>query len=620
MVNELKESRQEKKSFFFIIRLILFTLVAGFCIFELFLSFRGLESSAAMDQAQIARQIARGEGFTSLMLRPLDVMTQSKLLGDKVDYTHFAETNYAPLHPYVLSAAVRMGGLDDFESARMETEVSNVYNGDRWIAGTSMVFFVASLVLAYLLFRHLFDEVIGSTVVAFMGLSELMLRYAVSGLAQPMMLTFLLAAAYCLAAAITADERSRKRARLIYVILAFLFIAAVGLSHYIGICLAIGLLVFCGLYFRPYGFFALIGAVMMVVLLWVPASLYLAPGGGIVKHLLHSIHFSFGSDDGIALMRSTTDSAVSFNNSQFFQRLLGYMFGQCGTLFHDMGGIIVTPFFFLALFNRYKRRMAEGIKWAVFSMWLCTCLGMALFSEPGEISPSQLSIIFAPFFAAYGTALVFNLLARMQLGTQYKAYRGLTIFCMLLISSGAFMFELPKKLHLGILTSARGIPHFPPYYPPAFNGKLHDMTKAEDIIMTDQPWAVAWYADRRALWLPTSLDAYNKDLDPTLSKAKMNVQGVLITPTSHSLSEGGVSGVIKETGDFAPLALEGKLLILSPKHNVAFAEFFNEESQNSGKPLAALVSSRGQFAHRNFLLGAEMIYYSKEEVMPTESK
>lgn len=612
--NPLERSR----NFFFLIRLILFVLIGGLCVFELFMNFRGLSTPAAMDQAQIARQIARGEGFTSKCMRPLDIVTKAPKKSKKVDFNHFTDTNYAPLHAYAVSSALSMGGYDNFENTRMDSEVTNVYNGDRWVAGVSMLFFVISLVLAYFLFSNLFDEVLGSTVVAFMGLSELMLDYAVSGLAQPMLMSLLLSSVCCLGIGIKAYHAEKTVKSVIFVVLALLFTMVMSMSCYLSAWCAVGLIIFCSLYFRPIGMYAVVGILLMMLTVFLPVYLILEPMGGLLPRLLHSIFFSFGSETGELLLRSTADNTVGFNSTDFFLRLLGYVFAQWGTLFHDMGGIIVTPFFFLALFNRYKKAVVEGIKWAVFSMWMCAGIGMALFSEQGNVSPTQLSIIFAPFFTAYGIALVFNFLSRLQLGANFYAYRALAITTLLLISSGAFMFDLPQKIHFGILTSARGIPHFPPYYPAALNGRLHDITNADDLIITDQPWAVAWYADRKAVWMPVSLDAYTRDLDTIFNRSKQGVQGFLITPTSHTMPAEGISGIVRQSGDFAPLALEGKILMLLPKHNVALADAFTEESQNTDKSLASLVSSQGRFSHRNFLLGAEIVYYSREEIREPE--
>lgn len=622
-------NEQTRRSFFIIIRLILAVLIAGLCIFELFMSFRGLNTPEAMDQAQVARQVARGEGMTTKFFRPLDIIDQHKLtpkvegVKQPLDFSKLPDTYNAPLHTGVLALALKLTHYDRFDSKRMDSEVSNIYGGDRVVAATSMIFFILSLILAYILFSHVFDELLASTVVAFMGLSQLMLQYAVSGLAQPMMMTFLLAAALACVAAISAQKRHNLLAVILLNLIAVFFLVLISLSNSMGAWALIGYIIFSAFRFRPIGLHAVIGLVIFVMGFYIPESRQLAPMGGSVTKFLHSIYSSFGSDNLELLMRSSSDAAVPFSNSMFFLRALGYLFDQLPHIHAFMGGIIVTPFFLLALFNRYKSDSAEGLKWAVLSMWLCTCVGMTCFAQgSAELSNDQLFIIFAPFFAAYGTALLFNFLSRLKLGTEFHAARALTIFFLLLVSSGAFMFKLPQELSFSILTSARGIPQYPPYYPPALNGKLYDMTNADDIIVTDQPWAVAWYADRKALWLPRTIDTYVKDLEPIMRDAGQGVQGFLITPSSHTTGKGGFASITNANGDFAPLVLEGKLLQLVPKHNIALTELFNNQgnSQVRSRSLSNIVSSQGEFPHRQFLLGADIVYYSKEDVSHLSNK
>jgi hypothetical protein len=42
---------------------------------------------------------------------------------------------------------------------------------------------------------------------------------------------------------------------------------------------------------------------------------------------------------------------------------------------------------------------------------------------------------------------------------------------------------------------------FPPYAPAAMQ-MIGGLTKPDEIIASDMPWAMAWYADRKSLWLP----------------------------------------------------------------------------------------------------------------------
>lgn len=57
-------------------------------------------------------------------------------------------------------------------------------------------------------------------------------------------------------------------------------------------------------------------------------------------------------------------------------------------------------------------------------------------------------------------------------------------------------------MRVGILTAGRGIPAWPPYYPLGLNRDLRTQTAEKDFILTDQPSAVGWYADRKAIGIP----------------------------------------------------------------------------------------------------------------------
>lgn len=622
MNNSLFSNAQVRRHFFFLIRLILAVLISGLCVFELFLSFRGLNSATAMDQAQVARQIARGEGQTTKFFRPLDIIDQyhaisgNKAEREPLNFDNLPDTYNAPLHTHVLALALKVTGYDRFDAKRMDEHNSNIYGADRVVAATSMIFFIISMLLAYFLFASIFDEVLASVVVAFMGLSQLMLQFAISGLAQPMLMCFLLGATFFIRKAITCNQRGAFFKTLTANAVVCFLLVLMALSNSIAAWALVGYIIFAAFNFRPLGLHAIVGMVFLCVGVMLPEYQQAAPMGGAVAKFMHSIYSAFGSDNLSTLMRSSSDAAVPFSNSLFFLRGLGYLFKQLNSLYEYMGGIVATVFFLLALFHRYKAKETEGVKWAVFLMWLFVCIGMTCFGQSGATDDTQLYIIFAPFFAAYGTALLFNLLARLQLGTDFAAVRALVIFFLILVSSGAFMFELPQQLSFSILTSSRGIPQYPPYYPPLLNGTFHDITNDKDIIVTDQPWAVAWYADRKALWLPRTIDTYVNDLEPIMRESSQGVQGFLITPSSHIGTTKGFSSIISENADFAPLVLEGKVLQLVPKHNVALTELFNSQgnSQVRSRTLASLVSTQGEFAHRLPLLGADIIYYSRENV------
>ena len=139
---------------FLVIRLLLGVALSLLCFTQLFFTFRGLDQPAAMDQAQIARQIARGEGMTTKNLAPFDIRIRSQASETGLDFNHYEATSYAPLHPAIMAVAIRVTGYHNFGSKRMVPDQEMVYDGDRVIATVSTLFFALALVLSYILLRN----------------------------------------------------------------------------------------------------------------------------------------------------------------------------------------------------------------------------------------------------------------------------------------------------------------------------------------------------------------------------------------------------------------------------------------------------------------------------------
>ncbi len=615
-----------------VLRIIIITLVLGLSLFKLFISYRGLDQPVAMDQAQIARQVAQGKGFTTKFLRPMELKTADSRFGkskEGLNLDAFRDTNHAPLNICVQALALKITGQHKFESHRMLKGKGNVYAADRIISATSLILFLLAMLLSYMLIRRLFDEAVAAASVAFLALSNLMLQYAMSGLPQMLMLCCLLGSLHFMLTATRIDAEGRKRGILLNICLSFICMGLLCLTSWMGLWVALGLVIFCALHFRPYGAMAVPGIIIIVFIVMFPLLGNKDLTGNLAGNAYYALYNCFGSGEDL-VQRSTSSVNLPLNNSSLILRLAGYTFEQLNTMYMAMGGIIVTPFFFLCLFNRYKKASTEAIKWATLSMWCFACIGMALYGISTPLNASQLMPLFAPLFTAYGIALTFNFLARLKLGPSFNLARGLTVFIMLAVSAGSFIFFLPKEIYYGLWLRNTAHPHYPPYYPAALNARgtepgkevsLADKSNEKDIIVTDQPWAVAWYANRKALWTPLRLDDYTDELEPIINRAGLSVQGFLVTPSSHSPNRsssnlsrpGGLKGVIMENGDFAPLAMEGILLMMVPKHNMALADFFmTAGNKKVTRPLGTIVSSSGQFPYRHYILGTEIIYYSRQ--------
>ncbi len=600
------------------IRVILILLVLGLVTTQLVLTFRGLFHAEAMDQAQIARNIAHGEGYSTKFIRPVELADHAAALASrgiaKVDFEHFRDTNYAPLYPYTLALALSATGQADVEATRMEEVSPDVYTPDRVIAGVSALFFIVALVLVYFFIRKLFDEYLAYSVIGFMALSDIFLQFATSGLPQMMMLCLFLAAMIFFTRAIEcASERGIKL--MMNIALAFVFLSLLTLTSWMAIWVLIAALVFVAIFFRPHGVYVIPGVIISLMFLMMPLLFNASASGSLLGNLYYEF-YNFEGGGAEMAMRLASVGSLPFNSSSFWLRLFGDTFGQLSNLYAMMGSIIVVPLFFLTIFTKYKKETTNQIKWFTFILWVFVSIGMTLFGTKEDVSISQLYIILAPLFIAYGLSLVFMALARMQLLHSFDMARNGTVIALVLFSAAPFLSKLPVELYRGIWLG--GYPHFPPYYPAALSSTLSEVTNEKDIILSDQPWAVAWYADRISMWTPLRVSDYRDVLKPITERSGIDVQGLLVTPQSYRMADmgsderAGINAIEEKSGDFFPVVVEGILCSKTPKMNVWYADMFIGSDASNG--VASIASSQGDFWYRYPILGYHMLYYSNKEV------
>ena len=246
-----------------VIRRSLFLLVLvslTFC--NLFTLFRGLNSPQAMDQAQIAREIARGNGFTTKFIRPIahqQAVEHKK--GAPVPFVGFQDTYNSPLNPLLNAAVLKLIGADDATQWKMRAN-EMVFPLDRVIATVSTLCFLMAIGVSYLLVSRIFDPKIAGVTAILMLLCETFWNYALSGLPQMLMLLLFSCAIYFVYRAV--EDASEGRIPFVPAIIAGVFFTLLALTHYIAIWIAIGYIIFAAVALRPRG---IVGATVMVTLL-----------------------------------------------------------------------------------------------------------------------------------------------------------------------------------------------------------------------------------------------------------------------------------------------------------------------------------------------------------------
>ena len=183
----------------FIIILILLLAITGV---QYLFNFNGLGTDAAMDHAQIARNVARGQGMTTNWLRPIQMVSgstraglnpflsdaqiheqeairagQGETLVDPEKFNPYAlrDTRNAPLNILTEAAVFRMAGVHKFDLWSM-TGPSMIYLPDRIVAGISCMFFILSVLSCYYILLRMFDVTIACFTCLTMILSNLFLQ------------------------------------------------------------------------------------------------------------------------------------------------------------------------------------------------------------------------------------------------------------------------------------------------------------------------------------------------------------------------------------------------------------------------------------------------------------
>lgn len=604
----------------FIIILILLLAITGV---QYFFNFKGLTSSTAMDQAQIARNVARGQGMTTNWLRPIQMVSGStssglnpflsdaqireqeailagqgeSLLNPEI-FNPYAlrDTRNAPLYILVEAAVFKLAGVHQFELWNI-TDTSTIYLPDRIAAGISCMFFILAVLSCYYILRKMFDVTIASFTCLTMILSNLFLQYATSGLPQMMMLFFFAWGIYFLYTAL--QHREEKRPFLMPLIYSSICFSCICLTAWIGLWPMAGFLIFVGIRFKPHGLYCIPGLAILLLLLAYPFYINRSLDGGFFGTAYYAIFTGLTGNEEV-VMNSLVSGDIPIGAQKAVISIINNILTQGDLLYENLGNLPLAMVFLLALLHRFKRPEVNQAKWGVFAMWVPAIISMALYtSNKSGISLGQIQILFAPFFTAYGTAFVLNLIARHSNKETAPVLRGGVLLLALLITSLPLLLSLPQIVRVGILTASRGIPAWPPYYPTGLNRDLRTQTSEKDFILTDQPAAVGWYADRKAIGIPKMVEQFMV-LERILKFHGGKVGSILITPSSTLNKD--IRSVVSSYGEFAPLVLEGTALLQTKDRNPVY--LFDHS-----RALYPLAQRFGTPDSRQFIQGAEMILY-----------
>jgi len=211
---------------------------------------------------------------------------------------------------------------------------------------------------------------------------------------------------------------------------------------------------------------------------------------------------------------------------------------QFGDLFRLFGGILVAPLFLLSALHFFKRPGTASLKWGLLLMWLFAVFGMSAFGFPdtANLQANDLHLLFIPMATFFGLAFILVLWTRLEIRVRLIRF-----------AFFALIYAVSVLPMMNLLLQKRNKVQWPPYAPP-FIGILAEWISPEEMIMSDMPWGVAWYANRPSLWLPTTVNDF-LDLND-YSRLGPKVVALYLTPVSGNASF--LSSVAK--GTYGPWA------------------------------------------------------------------
>ena len=581
-----------RRSLFFIVLIIL-------TLGNLFTLFRGLNSPQAMDQAQIAREIARGNGFATKMIRPVAYYQAEKTARRTVPLQGFQDTYHSPLNPLLNAAVLKIIGADKMNSWQM-SDNEMVYPLDRVIATVCTLFFLIAIGVNYLLISRIFDPKIAGVCAILMLFCEVFWNYSLSGLPQMLMLLLFSCGLYF---AYRATEASTEgRIAMTPAIVAGIFFTLLALAHWMTVWISLGYILYAAIAFRPRGIVGISILCLLLVAGIGPILRNIDITGSPFGTAFLTLYNGLGNGTETTVMRNSDLEAEPLVLDGLIAKVLRTTLTQATDIIPLLAGIVVAPLFFLALLHPFKRKSIANFRWAILLMWVSTAFGLAFFGiSTKPLDPNQLHLLFAPIMTAYGLAFISILWTRLDFVGSTPMLQNVHHFIIIGICALPLVLALPTKVRTGMHLSNRGgVPHWPPYYAPALNNDngVKGFTTPKQVVFSDQPWAVAWYADRISIWLPPSREGFQK-LETIANDLQTPVAGILISPSSHG--SGPVSEVANLYKDFTSLVLDGRVIMATYPPGIPINDK-NTRIQDITR----------RYPYRQPLVGMDMIYYSEK--------
>ncbi len=507
-----------------VLRLVFYAAAIVMALLHVFVTFRGLSSADGMNQAQLARQLARTGSYQTHVIQPY-AWAQMEEGQKKPSPLAMPETVQPPLQPLLWSAAFRfMKRWEVYDP----TTGSAVFLMDRVIACFGVTWYLLTIFFTHGAARRLFDEQVAAIAAIALLVCEPAWELMVSG-APRALLVLLFALAFRLYAA-AAGRAVENRGTFLPLLCLGLVCALMVLTHWMALWIVLG--VVSGLaVFLPRGkagaiVVALPTALVLAAWGWWNVQLCGDPLGG-VKALLQAQTSATAHD---MLLRDFSPGLPLLQVDDLLRHVgIGWQ-DEMATLIAHLGYVVPALMFFLALMHRFRKADAGSARWMLLVVFCCVAAGMSFLGLPDrEKDDNALYIVLMPAMTTFGAAMLVVLWSRFQVSGDFLARWGAPLVA-LVITALPMAVNLPVVMKFGLTMGGKIPPHWPPFLPERM-AVLRQLLDKNEYVISDSPAFVAWYGDVPCVNLCTQRADYE------IMKAKAEERGArlggfVMTPVS----------------------------------------------------------------------------------------
>jgi len=513
-----------------LLRGVVYGAAIALALLHVFVTFRGLSSAAGMEQAQLAREIARGHGYQTKVIRPY-AWARLNASGKQASASAMPEITQPPLQPLLWAPVFKaLEGHQAYEP----TKNGSIYMLDRAIACLGAAGFLLTLLWTHGAARTLFDDTVAGVAALCLLVCEPLWQLAVSGSPLALLMPlFALTFRFMVSAQVRLQEG---QGIALQALLVGLLAGLMLLTHWLALWLVAGLVLGAA--------FTLPGRRGAVILMTVPPLLALAGWGwwltGTCGDLLGGAKTLFQSHlltmDPSLLQREYSITTQPVFVDDLLRKLAVNWRYQLAQGYAYLGLLAPAALFFAALLHRFRRRETVRACHALAIILAVVALGLGLLGLPDKTEDDNaLYIILAPAMTIFGSAMLALLWARLQ-GSQNPSFWARLGFGVVAVGISALpmVSELPAHVKAGLVLRGRIQPHWPPYVPDRVT-LLRRMVEPDEVVFADAPWFVAWYSDISAVWLPVKRADF-ATLSEKIESTGGHVAGIVVTPLSSRVN------------------------------------------------------------------------------------